>query len=147
MRNSHPLQRQIRMRNSHATETANLDAGLPATTTFLRNAAQACGKMAEKRGLLRERKASDLCAAAPYIENHFDGVINMRLGVDTAGDREAQQVHGAGLLHAVLIALAEHERANFHGTNAAFEIQLGGKRDARKLRGRNVRQKRARINV
>ena len=42
---------------------------------------------------------------------------------------------------------AKHQGANFDRTDAAFEIQLHGKRHAGKLLDRNVRQERARIEI
>ena len=75
-------------------------------------------------------------APAPDIQNDFHDIFDLALRVDAARNGEANQVHGG--------VFAEHQRADLHGTNAAFEIELDGERDAGKLRNRNVRQKCAR---
>src|SRR5690348_10111047 len=71
----------------------------------------------------------------------------MGLRVNAAGNREAQEVHRTGLLDAVLVALAEHQRTDFDRADAAFEIELGSEGDAGKLRGRNVRKEGAGVDI
>src|SRR5208282_2000827 len=109
--------------------------------------AEARGEVAEERRLISELEAANRGTAAPDFEDYFHDIVDVRLRVNAARNREAKQILGPGLLDAVFVALAEHQRADFHGANSAFDVEFGSQRDAGKLRGRNVREKGACVDV
>src|SRR5260221_5655016 len=61
--------------------------------------------------------------------------------------REAYQLQGPRQLAAVGLPLSEHHRTDLDAPHAPSAIQLHGDRLRRILRGRHVRQQRARIQV
>lgn len=75
----------------------------------------------------------------PNFGDDFDDVVDVALGVGAARDGEADQVHFG--------RLAEHERANFYGTYAAFEVEFGRESYARKLFERDVGDEAAGVEV
>ena len=95
--------------------------------------------MTQKRRLVNEFEAADFVATTPDIEDDFNDIFNMALGIYTAGNGQANQVHGG--------VLAKHERADLDGAYAAFEVQFHGERHARKLRNRKVWKKRACVEI
>jgi hypothetical protein len=69
--------------------------------------------------------AGDLGSVLTDFQDYFDYIINVALGVDAAGDGEADQVHrrcGGGR------CWFEHQGANFYGADSDFEIAFGGER-------------------
>src|SRR5438067_1456291 len=75
---------------------------------------QVSGEVAKKRSLVGEAHAADVFAMGPDVEDHFDNVIDVALGVDAARNREADKVH--------LCGRGEHQGSNFHRAHAALEI-------------------------
>lgn len=78
-------------------------------------------------------------AVLPDFQDYFHYIINVALGVDAAGDREADEVH--------LCCGSEHQRADFYGANSAFQIQLGCQRYSGKLICRDVGEEGAGIEI
>ena len=103
--------------------------------------------MAKERCLVGELEAANLGAAPPDLKDHFHHVVDVRLRINAARNREPQQILGPGMLDAVFVAFAEHQGADFHGADPAFDVEFGGEGDAGKLRGGNVREKGTRVDV
>ena len=81
----------------------------------------------------------NLLALLPDFEDDFHHVVDVALGVDAAGNRQAHEVHlGRG---------SEHQGADLDRADAAFEIEFIGEGNGGKVIGRNVRQKGSRVNV
>ena len=112
---------------------------LPIATLAHSHRLQVRGKVPQEWRLIGEPHAADFVAVAPDLEDDFNQVVNVALRVDAARNGEAHEVHlrGGG----------EHQRADFDGANAAFEIKFGGEGDAGELVLRNVRQEGARVEV
>ncbi len=87
---------------------------------------QARSEMTQRRSLLDQFESTDFRAAPPNIENHFDGVVNMALRVDTPRNRQTHQIH--------FRVVAEHQRANFYRANSALNVKFARQRDAGELR-------------
>ena len=95
--------------------------------------------MTQERGLVNEFEATDFVATAPDIEDNFNDILNVALGIHAAGNGKANQVHGG--------VLAKHERADLDGADTAFEVKFHGERYARELQNRNVGKKGARVEI
>src|SRR4051812_45570016 len=93
---------------------------------------QMCGKVAQEWGFVGQVHAGDLLAVLPDFENDLDYIVDVALGIDAAGDRQADQVH--------LCCAREHQRADFYGTDSTFQIQFCGESYAGKLIWLNVRK-------
>ena len=63
----------------------------------------------------------------------------MALGVDAAGHGQTDEIH--------LCGSGEHEGSNFDGTDSAFKVEFGSKRDAGELIARDVRQEGAGVYI
>src|SRR5579862_332614 len=96
-------------------------------------------EVAEEWGLVGEAHAGDVFSVLPDLEYDFDDIVDVTLRVNAAWDGEADKVHFCGA--------GEHQRADFDGADSAFQIKFAGQRDARKLIGGNVREKRASVEV
>ena len=74
--------------------------------------------MAQERRLMHDLVASDFFSAPPDVQNYFHNVFDMALCVYAAWNRQANQIHGG--------MFPEHQRADFHGTYAAFQVKFNG---------------------
>src|SRR5579872_2776408 len=95
--------------------------------------------MAQEWGFVAQAHAGDPRTVLPDFEDDFDHVVDVALRIDAAGDCEANQVHLRGI--------REHERADFYGTDPAFEIELARQSDSGELIGRDVGQESTGIKV
>jgi hypothetical protein len=100
---------------------------------------QAGGEVPQERPVVYEFVSWNFLAPAPDIQDDFDHVFDVAWGVDAPGNGQADQVHGG--------VFGEHQRADFYGTNAAFEIKLDSECDTGKLRNRNMRQECSCIDI
>src|SRR6516165_4657262 len=96
-------------------------------------------EMTQKRGLVNQFEATNFVAATPDIEDDFNDVFHVALGIHAAGNGQANQVHGG--------VLAKHERADLDRADPAFEVKFHRECYARELRHRNVREKGAGIEI
>ena len=97
------------------------------------------GEVAQKWRLVGEAQAADLVALVPDFEDDLDDVVDVALGIGAAGDGKADEIH--------LGSLAEHQRADLDGADAAFEVKFGGESYAGELFERNVGHKGAGIKI
>src|ERR1022692_3020904 len=75
-----------------------------------------CREVPQERRLKCEPHALDSLAALPHREDHLDHVIYVALRVNATRDGQSHQVHRG--------CRSKHQRANLHGADAAFQIQL-----------------------
>ena len=90
-------------------------------------------------GLIGDVIAADLLAVTKNFEDDLDDVLDVTLRVNAAGNGEADEVH--------LRVFAEHERADFDGADAAFQIELVGESDAGELGRRNMWEEGAGVEI
>src|SRR4051812_15333392 len=98
-----------------------------------------CGEVAQEWGFVGQVHAGDLLAVLPDFQDDLDNVVDVALGVDAAGDRQADQVH--------LCGRGEHECPDFYRTDSTFQIQFCRESYAGKLVRGNVREKGARVEI
>jgi len=95
--------------------------------------------MSQERGFVRQAHAGNLVSVAPHFQNDFNYIVDVALGIDAAGNREADQIH--------LCRAREHQSADFYAANSAFQIKFGGERNSRELIRRNVREEGTGIQI
>src|SRR5579864_7766474 len=106
---------------------------------YISRGTQPRSEMTQSWRLLDQFQSAYSCTPAPHIQNYLDGIIDMALRINAAWNRQPHQIH--------IRVVAEHQGANFHGTDSAFDIKFASQSDTGKLRGRNVRQECASVNV
>src|SRR5208282_2169249 len=76
-------------------------------------------EVAQDGRLVREGIAAELSQALCKMPDHLDHVVDVALGVDAPGYREADQLpRSRTLLARVRVPRAEHDRADFHRADA-----------------------------
>src|SRR5579863_7032588 len=88
---------------------------------------------------MRQSHTADTVTALKYLDNDFNQVVNVALGIYTARNCQANQVH--------LCSSGEHQCADFNRTYTSLEIQLCRQRDTGKLIGRNAREEGTCIDI
>src|SRR5258708_28976789 len=95
-------------------------------------------EMTQKRRLIGKAHSTDVFAVLVDLQNHLNQVVNVALRVDTAWNRQTNEIH---------LCCRKHKGSNFNRTDSALEVKFRGKSYTRKLIGGDVRHESARINI
>lgn len=90
----------------------------PGASALALQFAEACGEVSERGLLFGDFEGSQFVALLEHLDDSLDDVIDMALGVDTAGDGESDEFHGRRLS-----AAAEHDTADFDGADTGVAVE------------------------
>lgn len=107
---------------------------------------ESAGKMTQLERLRLDAITSQSGRLLSNSKHHFDDVVDVRLGVGSARNRQAHQVHGCRHLGPVRLS-AKHDSADLASADSTGTIELDGQRLTRILQRRDVRQHSASIDV
>src|SRR4051812_49327680 len=96
------------------------------------------GEVPEHGGLFEEAIAGDVVPPLPDLENGLDNVVDVTLGVDSARNGQAHQLHWSRCFLAVVVWTPKHDGANLHSPDARFAIEFGHQGLAGELERGNV---------
>ncbi len=113
---------------------------------FGRLRAEVGREVPELRGLFGDLVAAEGAFAPHQCLEALDNVVDVALGVDAAGDGEAQKLLVRRLLAAVGLP-AEHDRSDLDPADPARHVQRHGQRLSRVVQRRDVGEKRLRVDV
>jgi len=70
-----------------------------------------------RKGASYARRMPEIWSRWRHFQNDFNYIVDVALGIDAAGNREADQIH--------LCRAREHQSADFYAADSAFQVKFG----------------------
>src|SRR5688572_29193295 len=108
---------------------------------------EARGEVTQPRALLDDPVPAELGCARGDLLDDLGHVVDVRLRVDAARDREPHELHRSRFFGTVVADAAEHHAADLDGADPAGPVELDTESMRRELQRGDVRQERLGVDV